>query len=208
MLKACLLYAIVLCKSIADKKNFTQLGKIAQVSADMMSRRIAILTDGIATLETIAVKTFSALPRLYVVIDTTMIRKMFSEHIEGTRPIFDNKLGIPFTGFNLFTVGVSDGRIFLPIFGDFAEKNDTVHHEKRIDSLFKKAVLRIKTLFPHTTIIVTADGFFATTALLSWCVENSIMYEGRIHNNRVVTYQGQQQCISEIKTLLPKGKQK
>lgn len=207
MFKQVLFYTTLLFKATPGKKNFTELSKVGEVSHDRVSRELAKTENIIESLELLAIEAFKDKKVLYLEIDTSIIRKMFSEFIEGTDGVFDTKIGKMLTGFNLFAAGLSDGKNMLPFFGEFAEKKDSANQKMTVVSLLKKAILRAKELFPNTRIIVVADGAFATVENLKWCVQNNVYYEGRIAKNRAVYYQGERKIVKEIEDLVPKGNQ-
>ena len=77
-----------------------------------------------------------------------------------------------------------------------------------IIKIIKKIILQIIAEHPDQTIIVAADGAFASIEMLKWLLEQGIKAEMRMHSNRKVIFNGTHQNLKNIEKLQPRGKQK
>ena len=202
--KADLVYPFLLLLSIG-KRSFENLGKIIQISG----RKVASMLPSDNTSFTIAHRlcqsVFSTNKRLFLIIDDTLIKKIYANNMRGSSRFFDTKIGRMVNAFRLVTSLISDGKLSIPINCSylFAKEIIKLCSESFLtkDDIAKSFVRQAKTLFPNIEIIVLADGLYATKAFLRWCFENKILIECRMHSNRVVMYKGYKIHVRELAML-------
>jgi len=200
-------YPLLLLKSTANKKSFTELGKIIKKSGDSVRRLLSPAEKGFCALENIAIDMFKHKKELFVSIDDTLIKKFYSQFIEGTDMFFDTKTNRMIMSYKCLIVAISDTKYTIPLRCSFLPSKNMMKNAAEFkDSIVKQIISEVEKLFPDKRLIFTADGAFATKKLLSWSTENKINAEMRMHSNRVVLYKGNLVKISEIKDLIPKGR--
>jgi hypothetical protein len=190
------------------KRSFEALGKIAKKSGDTITRLLVPAEKSSGIMLKIAQKMFRDSKAITIVIDDTLLKKMFSKAIEGVGLIFDTGLKIEVLAYKLLVCSVTDGKYTLPLSCSFLFSKDVLPDpaESKMD-IVKRMILNAIQFFPDKEIIVTFDGAFASKALLAWANQNGIAVEARMHSNRKVHYKGQKIAIRDIKGLLPKGRQ-
>lgn len=199
-------YPLLLIASI-KKRSFTALGQVIQKSGDTIRRLLRPVSIVYALLDHIAIELFKNKKELVFTIDETLLKKAFSRFIEGTDKFFDTLIGRKIMSYKLLVGGLTDGHYMIPLRFEFLpSKNMLATAAEFREELVKKMIFEIQKRFPDKTIIVAADGAFATTKLLKWALDNKIKMEVRMHSNRVIKYKGEKIKIRQINDLLPKGR--
>jgi hypothetical protein len=206
--KTVLEYPSLLILSNAGKKSFEALGKIAKKSGDTISRLLRPAEESIALMRMIARTVFANDKKIFIVIDESVIRKMFSKLIQGVGYVFDNILGTEIRAYKLLACCITNGIYSIPIGLKFIYSKDVLPNPSQSkDDMVKQMILEACELFKDKKITVVQDGAFATTKLFSWAYQNNIAVEARMPRNRVVEYKGQRVAICNIRDLIPKGRQ-
>lgn len=200
-------YCIMLM--LSTKKNFSAMGRFFGLIGKAVSRLLKPADFYYGLMLKIAKWTFKDAKKLYLILDDTLLRKIYSRFIEGTGWFFCTKTGKKILSFKLLAAMLSDGKISLPFFSKFLFSNelDPKANETRKEWI-RKIIGMVQQHFPGIEIIVLGDGAFGTKEFLIWCKENNIKFEGRIRRNAVIIYKGEKNNIFEIETLKPVGKQK
>jgi hypothetical protein len=148
---------------------------------------------------------FSEKQKLFLIIDDTLIKKIFATNMRGTGMFYDTKLGRCINAFRLITAMISDGKYAIPIGSSYLfakELLDLCSERFLSKDIIAKAFIRAAyTILPDARIVVLADGLYASVELLRWCVENKVHAEMRMHSNRVVLYKGKRIKLSELAEL-------
>lgn len=199
-------YSLMLIMSIG-KKSFTQLSKVIKKSRDTVRRMLQSDEKNLTLLMVIARQFFRNSKTIYLTIDDTLLRKIYSMFMEGSCEFFDTKMGRKIKAYKLLIAGLTDGKYFIPIHSAFLYSKEVAANALELkEELLHNIILNVIKLFPDKTIIVTMDGAFATKKFLQWAHDNNIKVELRMHSNRTVLYQEKKQKISEISDLRPKGR--
>ena len=209
MLKSTMLHYVKILILSISLKNFTAMGRFGNVSADTIERRLPEANLSFQEMLKTALGFFEKSRELFLVIDDTFMHKKYSKLIEGTDDHFDSKIYRMIRSFKLITFGITDGKHILPLSCDFLFGKFLP--EGQIPSkleIIQKTILHVRKSFHDKKIIVVADGAFPSIEMLSWCLQNNIAAEFRIHNNRKVIFQNIHQLVKNIETLKPKGKQR
>ena len=200
-------YPLLVIKSIG-KCSFEALGRIARKSADTIVRLLVPAEENFKALHHLAHTLFQSDEKLYLILDDTIVKKVFSRYMEGAGRFFDTRIGRRIMGYKLLVAAVTNGIHTIPLAGEFLFSpellKDPIPSKDEIIKRFIKIAIH---LFPHKKIIVVADGAFATIELLKWCIAQGISIEVRMHTNRKVFYKNQLILVKNIKELQPKGRQ-
>jgi Transposase DDE domain len=189
------------------KKCFSTLGRMVDRSGDTISRILQPAEAIKQTLQQLAVAFFKNNKQLVLIIDDTLIKKIYSQYIEGSGRFYDTKISRKIMSLKMLCMAVTDGRYTLPIDCDFAWDPEIVADAKTLKKITVQAmILKGLALFCTKKMIVAFDGAFATVDMLVWAQEHQIRIQARIHNNRKVLYKGQAIAIRDIKDLIPKGR--
>lgn len=209
LINAVLGYAIALAMS-TGKKSFEGIGRFIKKSGDTVKRMLAPSEVVMQSSQKIAKVMLSSAKTLYLMVDDSLIKKIHSEKMVGVGWFYDTKIGRKIKAYRLIAAMIGDGRYVIPIaFGFMFDKDLLDALDEKKDKLdFIKEFFRVaKTLFPDAEIVLLGDGLFSTLAILSWCIENQVKCEMRIHSNRKVTYKGQEIVLNKIESLRPRGRQ-
>jgi hypothetical protein len=206
-------YPLLILLSIG-KKSFENMGRYIRKSGDTIARLLQPASVNFSYAQKICQSMFRDKKKLFLIIDDTLIKKIFSQFMEGSGKFFDTKVGRRITAYRLVLGMISDGKFAIPIDAIYLFSNELVDMmDKKPRS--KEAIaqgfieLAIK-LFPNTKIIVLADGLYATVNFLQWCIANKVAAEMRMHSNRVIIFNGQKIALKKLieqKGMCPKGRQ-
>ena len=187
------------------KKSFKNMGKYIQKSGRVVAKLLQPAETSFEMMHQICRSIFSNKKKLVLIIDDTLIKKIFATNMRGTGMFYDTKLRIALNAFRLMTAMITDGRYAIPIGCSylFAKELLDLCSEKfsSKDDLAKSFIRTALKLFPDKKIVVVADGLYATVGLLDWCTKNNIAVEVRMHSNRVVIYKGTKRKLRELAML-------
>lgn len=195
-----LTYPLLVILSIG-KKSFEKMGKIIGKSGDTVTRLLPDLQTSFSLTREVAKKIFRKKNKLFFIIDDTLVKKISSQFIEGTGLFFDTKIGRRITAFRAIFGMLSDGKFAIPIDVDYLfskEIEEVIENPQSKNQIAIALITLVKKLFPNTKIIVLADGLYANIEMLSWCKDNNIAAEMRMHSNRKVFYNGEKWKIKEL----------
>lgn len=191
----------------STKKSFEALGRLIGKTGKTICRWLKPAKEYYETLLNLCIKKFKKTKELILIIDDTLIRKIYSQLMEGSGNFYDTQLFRRITAYKLLVAMLTDGSTALPLAATFLFSSELVPNAKETKlEWIKKIILLVRKRFPQR-IIVAADGAFASKDFLSWCVANDIAAEVRMRSNCVVEYKGESTRIRDIKTLEPKGRQ-
>ena len=196
-----LTYPFLVILSIG-KKSFENLGRFIQASGRTVANLLQTAEKSFGITHQICQSIFSGKKQLFVIIDETLIKKIYATNMRGTGMFYDTKIGRCINAFRLVTAMLSDGKYSIPIGCSylFAKELLDLCTEKfpSKDDIAKSFIKKAIQLFPNVKIVLLADGLYATVDLLRWCIENKIPAEMRMHSNRVVTYKGVKKKLREL----------
>lgn len=96
------------------KKSFENMGKLIRKSGDTVARLLQAAKISKTHCQEISKELFKDSKQLYVIIDDTLIKKFFSEVMEGSGSFFDIKIGRRINAFKLVFGMISDGKFAIP----------------------------------------------------------------------------------------------
>ncbi len=143
--------------------------------------------------------------KLYLIIDDTIIEKIYSKWIEGTCDNYSLMTGKRERSLCSVVAMLTDGEISIPIYQDLWISREFINGEKRTKSMIaKKLIEKVIALTPVYGVLI--DGLYTTESLMSWMVEKNISFDGRYHSNRKVKTKNEFAQVKDIKKLKVSGK--
>lgn len=194
---------------LSTKKNFSAMGRFFGLIGKVISKLLMPTEYYHEIMLKNVMETFKKAGKLYLILDDTLLKKIYSRFIEGTGWFYCTKTGRRILSFKLLVAMLSDGKIALPFFSKFLFSSELDPRAKETrKEWIKRIVEMVQKCFPGIGITVVGDGAFGTQEFIQWCKEKNINFEGRIRKNAVVIYKGEKKNISAIEELKPVGKQK
>ena len=181
-------YSIALLLSSPKRKTFESLGRETGLSGDTVAR---ILDVNAPTLEDFLKATNVILKqkKMYLLLDDTLIDKIYSQHIEGTSDNYVPGDGITKRSICSITAMLTDGDTAIPIdhvIWTSEEVNPNAYMTKT--ELAIKLISKIKEYVAFNIVIM--DGLYATKDMIRWLKSQGIPFEMRFHSNRVIIRKG------------------
>jgi hypothetical protein len=182
------------------------MGRSIEKSGDTVARSLLDEGKTLAELKSIAVRMLGKRRKLQLIFDNSMLRKMFSEKVEGTWKHYDGILGTTVNGYQVFVAMIAFGNLRFPweYKATMPEGLCPELHESTLE-IIQRIYADICKYFAGIEVTVLADGLFSTSKMIEWCKTASVRAEMRMHKSRVVMYAGKMIRISEIKKLIPKN---
>lgn len=166
------------------KRTAEALSKICYSSGDTMLRILDKESITSKELTDLAIEFFGT-KYVDVILDDTLLEKMYSKIIEGSGDNYDSSKGHVYRSLCSVVAMLSNGWYGIPVHHEFWIK-------KEISSDFYKTKVEvgktiIEFLLKHICIkTVIVDGLYATKAMLTWLTEQGLKYEMRFHSNRII----------------------
>jgi DDE family transposase len=199
-------YPVLLITSI--RKGFEAFGRVVGKTGKTVARWLLEAQVYYDQITILLRYQFRNAKQLVLVVDDTLIKKIYSQLMEGSGLFYDTQARRRIIAYKLLAAMLTDGKQAIPFSSTFLFSKELLPNPKESKyDWIKKIIRMIQLLFPNVRIIVTADGGFSSKDFLRWCSENKIDVEVRMRSNCVAEYQGQRLAIRDIKTLKPKGRQ-
>lgn len=196
------------------KRSFENMALLIQRSGDTVKRLLHPAEHSFNVSRRLCQSMFARNETLCVGIDDTLLRKIYSNFMQGAGMFFDTKIGRCVMAYRLVICIITDGKFAIPIdcaymfAKEILDEIDEKFPTK--DAIAKSFVKTATKLFPDKKIIVVVDGLYASVEFIRWCRNANIRLEARMHSNRVVEYNGKRIKIKDLlkkKGLRPKGRQ-
>jgi hypothetical protein len=207
-------YPLLILLSTLGKKSFENMGRLVQRSGDTIYRLLYPAEISFHQSRSIAKSIFTKKKTLYVGIDDTLVKKIYSTIMQGAGMHFDTKIGRCIMAFRLIIGVVTDGRFAIPIDCAYLfakELLDMIPQRfPTKDDIAKSIVETAMKVFPDTKLIIVVDGLYTSVEFVGWCRRKNIRLEARMHSNRVVEYKGKRVKVRDflnMKGMQPKGRQ-
>lgn len=143
--------------------------------------------------------------KLYLIIDDTVIAKIYSKYIEGTCDNYSTTTGKSERSLCSIVAMLTDGDIAIPIDQSLWVSKEFIDGKKRTKSMIAKEL--IEKIIAQTPIYgVLIDGLYTTEYLMSWLIQKNIRFDGRFHSNRSVKNKGKTAQVKELQSLKVSGK--
>lgn len=178
-------YPIALLLSIPIRKTFEGLSREIDMSGDSICRLVEHHAANSQDLIKI-VKTMLKGKRLFLIIDDTLILKIYSKVIQGTSDNYDSSDGKTYRSLCSIVALITDGEIAIPIDQSLwiaKEFNENSYAKKW--EIAQKLIEKICKELP--IYMVLADGLYAIFEFLRWLISRGIKFEMRFHANRVIS---------------------
>lgn len=174
------------------KKSFKNMGKVVHKTGKTISRWLQPSKTSLEYAQYLCQTMFAYKKKLFCVIDDTLIKKIYSQEMQGSGMFYDSKNGKQIMAYKLVVCLISDGKFAIPIECAYLfskEILDLIPEKFQSKEDIAKSFINLAIkLFGKERIIVVADGLYATVNLLRWCKDNHIAAEMRMHSNRVVLF--------------------
>jgi len=167
-----------------DKKTAESLAKVSNTSGDTILRLLDKSPITAEKLADVAIAFFGT-NRLKVLLDDTMLAKMYSELIEGTGDNFDASKNQYYRSLCSVVAMVTNGWFALPITHEFWINKDILGDEYKTKVQIAKDIIEQLSKFIRIEVLIV-DGLYATHEMLKWLQEKNITYEMRFHSNRII----------------------
>jgi hypothetical protein len=196
------------------KRSFEQMGLAIGRSGDTI-KRLLYPTQSSFDISRSACKSIFAKEKIvYVGIDDTLLRKIYSQFMQGTGMFFDTKIGRRIMAYKLAICMITNGKIAIPIDCAYMFSKEILDSiEEKFpskDDIAKSFVQAARKLFADAKIIIVVDGLYASVEFIRWCRSENLKLEARMACNRIVEYKGKKIKTSDLlklKGLRPKGRQ-
>ncbi len=184
-----LAYPTALILSNSKRKTFESLGLELEVSGDTISRLVTENVAGINDFIRIAQNIFCR-KKVYLLIDDTLILKVYSRFIEGTSDNYSSSDKRVYRSLNSVVAMITDGITAIPISQEIwtSREFDKKKYKKKWE-LAQQLILEIRQHISLGAAIM--DGLYAVAEFMKWLEENQILFEIRFHSNRVIEKNGQ-----------------
>lgn len=177
-------YPTALLLSIQKRKTFEALSRDIDSSGDSISRLVEHCAATSQDLIKI-VKTMLKGKRLFLIIDDTLILKIYSKVIQGTSDNYDSSDGKTYRSLCSIVALITDGETAIPIDQSLwisKEFNENAYAKK-----WEIAQKLIEKITKQLSIyMLLADGLYAILEFLKWLISQGIKFEMRFHANRVI----------------------
>ncbi len=132
-------------------------------------------------------KSYFRSDKVEVIIDDTIIGKMYSKYIAGSGDNYDLVTGQIFRSIYSVAAIISDGKLALPVAHRLWVKEELCS-QGTYRTKFEIAQELIEQLMGKINIkIALMDGLYATSGMIAWCNKNQIPFEMRSHSNRRIS---------------------
>jgi len=199
-----LTYPITLLLSSAPRKTCESMASIANMSGDSLLRLLK--QEAITTEELIKVA-YQVLrgKRWYMIIDDTIIDKIYSKEIEGACDNYDSSARKSYRSLCSVVAVLTDGKRTIPIAEDlWISKEFTPNEYRKKWEIAYNLLVQLKKLTPIYMLV--ADGLYATENMIRSCNNLGMLFEMRFHSNRVITYNGIVAQIRDLQALSLTGR--
>jgi SRSO17 transposase len=177
-------YPLSLLLSTGKKKTAEALAKICYKSGDTMLRLLEKQSVNSEELICLA-KEFFDTDFLDVILDDTLLEKMYSKLIEGSADNYDSSKGHVYRSLCSVVAMLSNGWYGLPVVHEFWMKKEILSNGYKTKVQIGKEIIEFLGKFIRIKTVIL-DGLYATKEMLCWLQEKNIKYEMRFHSNRLI----------------------
>jgi len=171
------------------KKSCTEMAKALSISHDFLTRALddedLLVCIPYAFIE--LVKQYSIKKKGWLIIDDTLIAKIFAKSIEGIESHFDSSTRRNLHGYSAVVLAWTNGKITIPLDFEFWFSKDLVQP----DAYFTKIQIAQSLIKKIIEVIeikgILLDGLYASKEMIRFLNKSQIRFEMRMHSNRVIT---------------------
>lgn len=188
-----ILYPIVLLASTLKRKTCESLGIEANETGDKINKALEYMTLEIRDFIKAAQKILKK-KRRYLILDDTLIDKLYARYIEGISDNYSSGKGRRVRSLCASVCMLSDGVDAIPITFEL-----WISQEFSPDKYLTKTEVAqkvIESVLQHAAIdVVVMDGLYSNVNMILWLNEKNIPFEMRMHANRVININGESHKI-------------
>jgi len=182
------------CEALSD-----HIGTSGDSVIKMLNKSCRSAKELISTIKKITQK------KLYLIIDDTIISKIYSKYIEGACDNYSTTTGKTERSLCSVVAMLTDGEIAIPVDQSLWISKEFIGGKKRTKSMIAKDLIeKIIELTPIHGVLI--DGLYTTEYLMSWLIQKNIRFDGRFHSNRSVENKSKTAQIKELQSLKVSGK--
>lgn len=197
-------YSIALLLSTSKRKSFESLGRATSLSGDTIARLLDVNAPTFHDFLKATIVLFKG-KRIYLLLDDTLIDKIYSQHIEGTSDNYVPGDGITKRSICSITAMFTDGNIAIPI--DHAIWTSKEINPNTYMTKTDIGIQLISKIKEHAAFdVVIMDGLYATKDMIRWLISQEIKFEMRYHSNRVIVHKGMKFQIQKCPLFQLKGR--
>jgi hypothetical protein len=181
-------YPISILLSIDRRKTCEALARVIEENGDTMRRLLEKPIVKVEELVRISKVMFED-KKVFLIIDDTIIIKLYSLLIEGTSDNYDPATGHVYRSLCSVVAMLTDGKQAIPITHHlWTAKEFDPENYKTKTALAQDLIEQVS---PLTKIsMIMADGLYATREMMFWLCEQNMSFEMRFHSNRVIEIDG------------------
>jgi Transposase DDE domain len=202
--KRMLYYPMVLLLS-NNFKSAEALAEMLSISGDTLLRILKNECVSCEELLKVAKEKFG-MEKVTVVIDDTLIKKVYSRYIEGSSDNYDPVTKTTVRSLCTVVAMITDGKIAIPVVHKLWT-NKEFCPEDYYQTKTEIAQELIEKLIGQIPIkIILMDGLYATVDMIKWLNRKNLLFEMRFHSNRRIVFNTLSMTVKECKELKLKGK--
>lgn len=179
-------YPVALILSSPSRKTFESLAREIGTSGDFVAKVLDKSPTTTADLISMCKSIFKG-KRTYLLIDDTLILKVYSQIIEGACDNYSSSDRKEYRSLCSVVAVLTDGKIAIPIDQMLwtSLEYDEINYKKKWE-IAQILIQRIRKLVDIRMVVM--DGLYATQEMIQWLNSSKMKFEMRFHSNRVVTY--------------------
>lgn len=170
------------------KKTYTTIAKIFDISHDTIRNTFDLpdgIIQGIQSQLITLIDTLSKEKKGWLIVDDTLISKMFSKIIEGTDFHFDPAEKTYKKGLSTVVLAWANGETTIPLDFQFWLSKDVM--KNLYQTKIQLAITLIEKYYELLDVKgVILDGLYATKEMMGFLIKNNIKFEMRMASNRVI----------------------
>lgn len=171
------------------KKTCTEMAKMLSVSHDVLNRALdnedLLLCIPKAFIELVI--QLSVRTKGWLIIDDTLIAKIYAKLIEGVESHFDSSTRRNLHGYSTVVLAWTNGKITIPLDFEFWFSKDLVQPDTYLTKIQIAQNLIKKIIECIEVKGVLLDGLYASEEMINFLNTLGIRFEMRMHSNRIIT---------------------
>jgi hypothetical protein len=183
-----IVYPVALLLSTGERKSFESLGRNIGISGDSVTR---LVEHHAATKEELLkiVKQVFKKKKVKLIIDDTLINKIYSKKINGACDNYDTSDKKVRRSICAVVAVITDGKIAIPVDERIwiSKEFNNFDYKKKWE-LAKEIILWLQNEL--SIGVVLADGLYAVAEFMLWIDKQGLPFEMRFHSNRVINHKG------------------
>lgn len=199
---------LILC---AKKKSCTQMAKELDQSHDSLNRALSAeeLLFCIPQALKSLIHRLSVKKKGWLIIDDTLISKLYAKYIEGVDDHFDSSIKRCIRGFSAVVIAWTNGKTTIPLDFEFWFNKEIVTPEQYLTKIQIAQILIKKMIGSIEFKGVILDGLYASNDMIKFLNSVGIRFEMRMHSNRIIVLEdGTKMALKKLPLLWMRRNQK